>query len=253
MEFTRTAIKIALILEMCAVNSYACRIFKDFLRSFLAILLRKEFPMPIDVTCPGCRKAYSVPDERAGQRFKCKACGTAVSVPADEWGYNSGNSAFGGNAAGFGDQHNPYATPVASSTHRTSRANALSKTKICAIFLFIVIGFSMVYHLIVGISSAMALAVNPGGVQAMNGPRNPDELFQGIGGITGGIIGIIMDVLGILGAYNLMKLKKYSLAMTGAIIACIPCCSPCLVLGIPFGIWALVLLNSPEIKPHFEG
>ena len=32
----------------------------------------------------------------------------------------------------------------------------------------------------------------------------------------------------------------------------IPCCGPCLVLGIPFGIWALVLLNDSRIRPHFQ-
>jgi hypothetical protein len=211
--------------------------------------------MSIDVSCPGCSKAYSVPDERAGQRFKCKACGTAVSVPADEWGYDSSNSAFGGNAAGFTDQNNPYAAPLVSGkgSHRISRADALSRTKICAILLFVVIGFSIVYHLFVGISSIAGLAMNQGAMQGMNGPQGPEQMAQGIGGILGGTIGLLLDVLGIIGAYNLMNLKKYSMAMTGAIIACIPCCGPCVVLGIPFGIWALVLLNNPEIKPHFEG
>ena len=90
-------------------------------------------------------------------------------------------------------------------------------------------------------------------MQGMNGPQGAEQIGQVIGGLAGGTIGIVMDILVLLGAYNLMNLKKYSLAMTGAVIACIPCCGPCFVLGIPFGIWALVLLNNPEIKPHFEG
>lgn len=210
--------------------------------------------MSIDVSCPGCSKAYSVPDERAGQRFKCKACGTAVLVPADEWGFDSGNAAFGGNTAGFADPHNPYAAPAAMGTgsQQGSRAEALSKTKVCAIFLFIITGFSVVHHLFVGISTVAVLAMNPGAMQGMNGPQGAEQMGQVVGGLAGGTIGIVMDVLLILGAYHLMNLKKYSLAMTGAIIACIPCCGPCFVLGIPFGIWALVLLNNPEIKPHFE-
>lgn len=211
--------------------------------------------MPIDVTCSGCSKSYSVPDERAGQRFKCKACGTAVSVPADEWGYDSGSSAFGGNAAGFADQHNPYATPATMSTdnRRISRADALSRTKICAIFLFVITGFSVVHHMFVGISTLVVLITDPAAMQGMNGPQGAEQMGQVVGGLAGGSIGIVMDILVIVGAYNLMKLKKFSMAMTGAVIACIPCCGPCFVLGIPFGIWALVLLNNPEIKPHFEG
>ena len=90
-------------------------------------------------------------------------------------------------------------------------------------------------------------------MQNMNGPQGAQQMGQVGGGIVGGTIGIVMDILVIVGAYNLMKLKKFSMAMTGAVIACIPCCGPCIVLGIPFGIWALVLLNNPEIKQHFEG
>ena len=67
-----------------------------------------------------------------------------------------------------------------------------------------------------------------------------------------GVLCVVLDSLVIVGAYNLQKLNKYGLAMTGAIIACVPCCSPCVVLGIPFGIWALVLLNDPAIKRHFQ-
>ena len=216
----------------------------------LCFQISEEYCMSIDVTCSGCGKAYAVPDERAGQRFKCKACGTAVSVPADEWGNDfTGNAAFGGNAAGFADPQNPYAAPITSGPggHRISKAEALSKTKICAIFLFIITGLSVVHHLFVGISTLIMVIANPA---VMN--QNPETTGQVVGGLAGGSIGIIMDILVITGAYNLMGLKKRSMALTGAIIACIPCCGPCFVLGIPFGIWALVLINSQEIKPHFE-
>ena len=145
--------------------------------------------------------------------------------------------------------------PLTSGTgsHRLGRSEALSKTKVCAIFLFVVTGFSVVHHLFVGISTLVVLLMDPAAMQGMNGPQGAEQIGQVIGGLAGGTIGIVMDILVLLGAYNLMNLKKYSLAMTGAVIACIPCCGPCFVLGIPFGIWALVLLNNPEIKPHFEG
>ena len=35
-------------------------------------------------------------------------------------------------------------------------------------------------------------------------------------------------------------------ARLACILALIPCCGPCFVLGIPFGIWGLVALNDPE-------
>ena len=215
--------------------------------------------MSIDVTCPGCSKAYSVPDERAGQRFKCKACGTVVSVPADEWGFDSGNAAFGGNTstggntAGFTDPHNPYAAPLVSGTggHRISRAEALSKTNICAIFLYIVAGISIPMH---GLNAVFTIVAGDADGPGMRAPANEAERTgRMVGSLAASVVLIVVNTVVIVGAYNLQKLKKRSIAMTGAIICCIPCCSPCVILGIPFGIWALVLLNNQEIKPHFEG
>jgi|GEM_PF-2154105 len=148
--------------------------------------------MSIDVTCQGCSKAYSVPDERAGQRFKCKACGTVVSVPADEWGFDSGNAAFGGNtstggsAAGFADPHNPYAAPLASGTgtNRIGRAEALSKTNICAIFLYILAALSIPTH---GVSAVFTIV---GGNADGPGMRAPANDAERAGRMVGGLAGL---------------------------------------------------------------
>ncbi len=209
--------------------------------------------MPINVACQGCGKAYAVPDERAGQRFKCKACGAVVSVPADEWGFSSGDSAFGGKSAGFADSGNPYAAPVSAGTggSRMSRAEALSKTNLCAIFLYIVSGLSIAYHVGSGVFSLVQQNGNAGAFAQP--PRNEAERIGRMVGGAGAIVAfLVMDTLVIVGAYHLQNLKRFPLAMTGAIVACIPCCGPCLVLGIPFGIWALVLLNDSRIRPHFQ-
>ena len=41
------------------------------------------------------------------------------------------------------------------------------------------------------------------------------------------------------------------LAYTGAILSMIPCVSGCCLLGLPFGIWAVMTLNKPEVKAGF--
>jgi hypothetical protein len=41
--------------------------------------------------------------------------------------------------------------------------------------------------------------------------------------------------------------------MAASIIAIIPCFGPCCCLGIPVGIWALVVINKPEVKSAFRG
>ena len=56
----------------------------------------------------------------------------------------------------------------------------------------------------------------------------------------------------ILGGVKLLKLRGYGLAMAGAIMAMIPCVGGCFLLGLPFGIWAMVVLMKPEVKAAFQ-
>ncbi|GIX00577.1 MAG: hypothetical protein KatS3mg111_3909 [Pirellulaceae bacterium] len=41
--------------------------------------------MPIDFPCPSCEKRLRVPDEAAGKKAQCPACGSLVDVPAGDW------------------------------------------------------------------------------------------------------------------------------------------------------------------------
>lgn len=55
-----------------------------------------------------------------------------------------------------------------------------------------------------------------------------------------------------IGGGKMASMESYRLARLGAILACIPFVTPFIFLGIPFGIWALVLLNDPQVKAAFE-
>jgi hypothetical protein len=78
--------------------------------------------------------------------------------------------------------------------------------------------------------------------QVMNGPL----------GLVLGLVGLVMTVLIILGALKMKNLRSYQFAYVMSILAMIPCLSPCCLLGLPFGIWALVVLSKPEIKAQFS-
>ncbi|MBA7712042.1 Serine/threonine-protein kinase PknD [subsurface metagenome] len=54
----------------------------------------------------------------------------------------------------------------------------------------------------------------------------------------------------VLGAWNLMQLRSYRLAMTGSILALFPF-SPGAIVGVPMGIWALVVMTKKEVKAAF--
>lgn len=56
----------------------------------------------------------------------------------------------------------------------------------------------------------------------------------------------------IVGALRMRALRGHGLARAGAMLACIPCLSPCLVLGIPVGVWALFVLARPDVREAFS-
>jgi len=66
-----------------------------------------------------------------------------------------------------------------------------------------------------------------------------------------GWIFIVMGLLVIAGAVQMLRRRTYPLAITGSIVAMLPC-SPCCVLGLPFGIWSLIVLLKPEVHSLFK-
>ena len=90
------------------------------------------------------------------------------------------------------------------------------------------------------------------GAGAAGGRNGGMAMFSGAIGVVGGIIGIIVGVVILIGAMKMKKLESYGFAMATAIIAMVPCISPCCLLGLPFGIWALVVLMKPEVKSAFH-
>jgi hypothetical protein len=40
--------------------------------------------------------------------------------------------------------------------------------------------------------------------------------------------------------------------MTGAIVAMLPCFLPCCCLGLPVGIWAVMVISKPDVHAAFR-
>jgi len=55
----------------------------------------------------------------------------------------------------------------------------------------------------------------------------------------------------IYGALQMMNARKHGFAITSAIITIFSGFFPVILIGIPIGIWALVVLLKPEIKSAF--
>jgi hypothetical protein len=86
--------------------------------------------------------------------------------------------------------------------------------------------------------------------------QDPQAAYtQGLmGTVGGGIFWLIISLLTLIGAIRMMSLKSYGLAITGAIVAAIPCISPtgCCLLGEAAGIWALIVLMNNDVRAAFR-
>jgi hypothetical protein len=71
-------------------------------------------------------------------------------------------------------------------------------------------------------------------------------------GIVGNLLTLALSGVTLFGALKMKNLENYGLAMAASIIAILPCFGPCCCIGIPVGIWSLVVLNKPEVKSAFQ-
>ena len=108
-----------------------------------------------------------------------------------------------------------------------------------------------------GIISLLGLILNAIGTSAI--PFVQDsldkrymELWEGGAGIASSFIGIVVAVFIIYAALKMKELTQYGLCMAASILAMIPCISPCCIIGLPIGIWCLVVLTKPEVKAAFH-
>ena len=106
------------------------------------------------------------------------------------------------------------------------------------------------------VAQVLSLIFNLAGASILASARLPKEaftnMFSGALGVAAGVLGIAVGVVILVGALKMKKLENYGFAMAASIIAMIPCFSPCCLLGLPIGIWALVVLSKPEVKSAFH-
>ena len=116
-----------------------------------------------------------------------------------------------------------------------------------AIFLLV---FSLLW-LMYGTINLAYVMLNPAMVEDPNLPA--DMMVARKIGFYGAAFGIpVTSLIVVVGSIFMLLKRLYFLAVTGAVVAIIPCLGPCVVLGIPFGVWALIVLLRPQVKDSFR-
>jgi hypothetical protein len=104
---------------------------------------------------------------------------------------------------------------------------------------------SLVLH-VLGTGMNMASMAGEGQV-----PDAVANMMGGTLGVLGSLVGILVGGLILFGAMKMRALQSWGLSLAAAIVAMIPCISPCCCLGLPIGIWALVVLLDDNVKASF--
>lgn len=107
--------------------------------------------------------------------------------------------------------------------------------------------FSTLSHLL---SWGPDLGELPAGPE-FEGLRRFLEMMKGGFGLAIDVMMLGLSAVILAGGLKMLKLRNYGLCVAAAVIALVPCLSPCCCLGLPIGIWALVILLKPEVKAAF--
>ena len=226
--------------------------------------------MPIEFRCTQCHKLLETPDGTAGQQAKCPECGTIQPIPtvgAGPAGPPPGvrqGSPFASGTPGPGPAMqvpsgappgtvNPYQSP---SEYAVGPEAWLQPSYLHAYAADRVMGPAN--GLILTGSIGLALQTLGLTLRALSpvapDPPEADILLAVPGWVRVALIllGFAISAVVIIGGLKMKRLDSSGWATAGAILAMLPCLSPCCLMGFPFGIWALVVLNDPTVKSAFR-
>jgi phage FluMu protein Com len=211
--------------------------------------------MAIEFRCATCNALLRVPDDRAGKLVKCPHCqGVMMAMATETTAVGAPNP--------FADlppaEINPYAAPKPGGYTQprgyasAPREAAVARLQGPAIGMIVaaVLGaamwiFNMAANWVVGPEAA---ALPP----AQNEAERVGQMVGYWIGSTGlPIFSTVLMLVILFGAWKMMRAESYGWAMTASILSLFPC-TGCCVLGLPFGIWALVVLNDASVRACFS-
>jgi hypothetical protein len=215
----------------------------------------------IILPCPQCERPLRVAEHLVGRLVQCPACGLTFSVPAGspegqpltprpaapaapQAGYEStepfGERPSRAQPADFGD--------FEADARRRARSLVLPSAiclLVCSILGFL--GDSLLI-LVWSIQPEQMLQQLKEQLKAFGvEPQASPEII-----VSMHVVFAVLSLIIALAAIQMMRLRMYPFAIVGCILPMINCDSNCCLLGLPLGIWALVVLLKPEVRSAFQ-
>jgi hypothetical protein len=147
----------------------------------------------------------------------------------------------------------PSGTPLTASVGNAEAMVSGPATALMVLGILCVLG--SLWGLISNLLGLGAGAFAPG-----RGGGNISPQMEQIMRMSQGGIGLVMSILNIavsafiiFASTKMKKLESYGLVMTATILGMIPCTvGCCCIVGLPIGIWVLIVLCKPEVKSAFH-
>jgi hypothetical protein len=218
------------------------------------------------VNCPQCERVLRVAENLLGRLVKCPVCGLIFSVPAGSHEPLPATPLPVGIDPAQPRQRSPgeeYAAddnydersqgdrlePRPFSQEDRVRANSLiTPPAVCLLITGILGVFANC------VRAVIILVSEP----QRPGPEVPAIIRDAMEMVTPQIVLISAVVFGSLsllvafGALQMLRRRMLGLAITSSILAMINLECFCCLLGLPFGIWSLVVLSKPEVRSVFQ-
>jgi predicted Zn finger-like uncharacterized protein len=232
--------------------------------------------MPIDVACPACGRKLRVPDDLVGKPVRCQNCNQQFTA-AEEVENIEMEVVEGPPAAAQQSQEVPQATSqtkklpsalevieeveeVDESPERRRPRRKKRKRRGDAVQMVYLPGLLLTIAGYVGVGiNALVILINLVGavnalVSSAQAPRgsvgvNPLMILTAVGVQL--FITALWGSAVIRGGQSFTSMNSYSMAIIGCIAACLPCSLGCF-LGLPIGIWGLVVLMQDHVRRTFD-
>lgn len=210
--------------------------------------------MPIESNCPGCGAKVRIPESMLGKRVRCPKCEMIFTAEAPDAGYEEvaeedprpvrrRPAPVEDDDRHDDDDYEPQ--PRRGGGRRAAQSAVTGPAIALGIAGLIGLAFAVLNLLFVIAGKGQIVDLRKQQMVAQQQDQFPGMI------ITVSVVPIIWGIIVPYGAFKMMRLENYSSVMIGVVFAMLPCNGFCL-FGLPFAIWALVVLNRPEVKRAFS-
>jgi predicted Zn finger-like uncharacterized protein len=210
------------------------------------------------IRCPQCERQLRVPDEMIGRLVRCPTCGMTFTLASGGAPPQPAAEPPAVLPAGPPPEEPPYADalpvgrrPAAWAEYPDDDEQARSAVRPPAICLLIVGLLGMSVNALI---LTAALVIGPDAEPFQQARANQDPAaFGAAWTVTMVMIGgfAFMSLLVVVGAIQMLRTKAYGFAIISSILAMLIIYPGCCVIGLPVGLWSLLVLLRQDVRAVF--